>query len=150
MLGSLTILHNPLVKIVDNLTDKYKRRETALVCNEILAYDKVLAEYARDMFKSGCITTVREKLLSEAKTEQQKQEVHKIFKERSSLEFDKADNYCSMWASEYELQGKISKNIMSNMFYEMECDKLGRTNEEAIMEIYRIAEEVRKETKEKK
>lgn len=153
MLASLTILHNPLVKVADNLTDKYQKEQRALMCSEVLAYEETLKDFTRGIFKAGCITTVREKLLSETKDPKKQEEIKKWVKERDSLEFEKIDNYCSGWASAYELNEEekkpIGKMILSNMFYEMKCDSFGKTVQESITEIYRIAYEINSKEKSK-
>lgn len=130
MLGTLTVGQAPLQKAADALNTKYERQGRAQVCQRLFAMKEVYDQQMRTIFIAGCrwdVITLNIQLINANKKKDPKKELEKFGHEVEDVNSqfnDQVNTHCSSGASEWERDGLMTEQIVSDLYANLKCSEL--------------------------
>jgi hypothetical protein len=128
MMCSITVGQNPLLKIADGLTTKYKRQAQADSCNRLVAMKDVYENFARQEFDAGCTWDVIQlnwMIINASKDKKERTlKFQKELEDKESKFYEDADKHCSEGAAAYFMDGRIQELIVKDLYDKLKCEEV--------------------------
>lgn len=128
MMCSITVGQNPLLKIADGLTTKYKRQAQADNCNRVAAMKDVYEQFARTEFDAGCTWDVIQlnwMIINGSKDKKERTlKFQKELADKESKFYEDADKHCSEGAAAYFMDGRIQELIIKDLYDRLKCEEV--------------------------
>lgn len=123
MLCMLTWAASPIQKLFENIQKKEKLIATYYVCDELRSSLDVYEEYMEGMFETGCMFTTRNANIE--LFPDRKEEILKLFEQKSSIQYENWLNNCSVGATNYVADNKLKEGIASPIYHHtLNCPKV--------------------------
>lgn len=122
---SITVAQNPLAKLADSLSTKYKREEQAKICRRVAEMKDVYEGYTRDMFVAGCRwDLIQVNLTILAKKDKKRAAFWKAIEDKDSKFNEDAQNHCAEGAADWQREGNVREFIMNDLYNQLKCEEV--------------------------
>lgn len=123
---AMGLAFKPLISSYDKSVNLARVTAQVRACDTVRIKVADFAEHSREMFRSGCMYSMRQFLYEMADHKVgnlTRTQIDEIYEKQDSIEWDNYVKFCSAAAARYELNGGgIGSLFVSNLMLEMSCD----------------------------